>query len=109
MFCCDGTEGGCLKETGSYDNLCAVVNCLSHCGNTVIIVCVRAVCGLIILDGDVVFLGVGFSAFPSSLVESLVVDLSYISNNSDLIGFFATGCHGAKDAEKHDCAQRDAD
>ena len=109
-FFCNRSHCSCLQETGSDDNFCAVLDCLTHCSDTIVVGCVCAVCGLIVLIGEAVCFGICLCAFVSSLVETTVHQLTDVCNDCNLIRFRSVvarckACHACdnKSHTKYEC------
>ena len=93
-----------LKETGSNDDFRAVCDSLVHSLDTVVVGCVGAVSGLIILIGFLVCFRISFGTFVSTLVETAVHQLTYVGNDCDFIGLFLAGRQTSNAGNDHnDC------
>ena len=100
----------CLKETWGDDNFCAVLDCLTHCSDTIVVGCFRSVCRLVVLVRKLVCFGICLCAFVSSLVETTVHQLTDVCNDCNLIRFRSVvarckACHACdnKSHTKYEC------
>ena len=78
-----------FKEiTGSYYYLCAAGYSEIDCSE---ITCIGRFFGLVVLMSDLVFFGILLNAFPCALVKGLIVDISLICYERDIVCSAAAG------------------